>query len=177
MRNRHRLAPFIKVLLHVKVEILENQVELVVAVYNVEQVDNGRVVELSEQCDLTNGCAGDSFIAVLDLDFFERYRLYLIRIKYLNFIPQTPQNEENTYLVELKVDRFENDAISALADLIEQLEALSTGLLLPFELLLGLGGFTRLLASIDAVADVAVAVTLHVGCLAAIHDSGRGLAN
>ena len=121
MRNSHGLAPFIQVLLHVLVEILENQVELVVAVYNVEQVDNGRVVELSEQCDFANGGAGDTFIAVLYLDFFERYRLNLIRILDLNFIPQTPQNGENTYLVELEVDRFENDAIRSLADLIEHI--------------------------------------------------------
>jgi hypothetical protein len=62
LRNRHGLAAPVQILLHVKVEKLEDQVELVVAVHDVEQVDDGSVVELTEQGDLSNGGTGNTFI-------------------------------------------------------------------------------------------------------------------
>ena len=82
-----------------------------------------------------------------------------------------------TYLVELEVDRLIDDAVRALADLLEELEALPAGLLLSVELLLRFGGFSRVFACLDAFADVGVSVSLHVGVLASIHVPGRCLAN
>ena len=71
-----------------------------------------------------------------------------------------------TYLVELEVVRLEDDTVGALADLLEELEALAAGFLLFVELLLRLGGFPRLFARLDALADVGVRVSLHGGVLA-----------
>lgn len=154
LRNRHGLTTLVQILLHVQVEKLEDQVELVVASHDVEQVDDGRVVELTEQGDLADGRAWDTLIRVFDLDFLQRYSL-----------------------VELEVDRLVDDTVGALADLLEQLEALAARLLLPIELLLGLGGLLGLFAGLDAVADFRVSVTLHGGVLPTINDAGGGLAN
>ena len=95
----------------------------------------------------------------------------------LNFIPQTTQNGEATYLVELEVDRLVDDTVRALADLLEELEPLTAGLLLSVKLLLRFGGFSRVFACVDALADVGVSVSLHVGVLASSDVPARGLAN
>lgn len=58
----HGLAAAIEILLHVEVEKLEDQVELVVAVNDVEQVDDGSVAELTEEGDLADGRAGNAFV-------------------------------------------------------------------------------------------------------------------
>ena len=77
----------------------------------------------------------------------------------------------------LVVDRLENDAVSAFANLLEQLETLSAGFLLAIELLLGLSRFARLPCSFAGFSGIGVAVTLRVGVLATVDHPGRGLSS
>lgn len=71
----HRLAPLVKILLHVLVEKLEGQVELVLAMDDVQQVDNAWVAKLAQESDLADGSAGNTLVTVLNFDLFESYSL------------------------------------------------------------------------------------------------------
>ena len=60
-------------LFQIYVEVLQNQVQLgpVLAVDDVEKLDDAGVVELLEEADLSQGRGGNPLVAMLDLNFFE----------------------------------------------------------------------------------------------------------
>lgn len=62
-------------LLHVHIEILELEVEAVRPVDDLEESNDVRVIKLSEDCHLSHGGAGDAFVGVFDLNFFESHNL------------------------------------------------------------------------------------------------------
>ena len=72
-RQRHSLL--VQVVLHVPVEKLEDQVQLVPRVEHVQQIHDERVVELLQQGDLADGSRRDTFVGVFDLDFLEGHDL------------------------------------------------------------------------------------------------------
>ena len=150
LRNSHRLAAAVEVLLHIEVEKLEYEVELVFAMNDVNEVDDVYVAQLTQQGDFANRGAGNAFIGVLNFDFLNCYRLQMIRNENLKFILQNAKTVEAvTYLVEFEVNCFIDDAVGALANFFTQLEALAARLLesglLLHALLLGLGGLASLL--------------------------------
>ena len=75
LRQGHGLATAIQVLLHVKVEELEDKIELVLAMHYIKQVDDARVAELAKKRNFTNSRARNAFVAVFNLDFLERNSL------------------------------------------------------------------------------------------------------
>jgi len=180
LRNSHRLAAAVEVLLHVEVEKLEYEVELVFAMNDVNEVDDVHMAELTQQGDLANRGAGNALIGVLDFDFLNCYRLQMIRNENLKFILRNAKTVEAiTYLVEFEVNRLIDDAIGALADLLTQLEALATRLLesgLLFDaLLLGLGSFASLLR-VNVLVYGAILLCLVSSIVAPGQVTARGLA-
>ena len=55
------LPVLVHMLLQVHVQVLEDHVELVFGVHHVQQLDHGRVLQLLQEGDLTDGGAGDTF--------------------------------------------------------------------------------------------------------------------
>ena len=55
------LPVLVHMFLQVHVQVLEDHVELVLGVHHVQQLDHGRVLQLLQEGDLTDGGAGDTF--------------------------------------------------------------------------------------------------------------------
>ena len=150
LRNSHRLATAVEVLLHVEVEKLEDEVEPIFAMNDIDEVDDVDVAQLTQQGNLADRGAGNALVGVLDFDFLNCYRLKLIRNGNLKFILRKAKTVVPiTYLVEFEVNSLKNDAVGAFTDLLAQLEALAAALLESFllllALLLGLSGLASLL--------------------------------
>ena len=67
----HRGSFSIEVLFHVQVEIFEDEVKLILTVYDVDQINNAWMIELAEQRHFSDSCARNPFIAVLNLNFLQ----------------------------------------------------------------------------------------------------------
>ncbi len=65
------LAFLIQVLLHVKVEVLKDEIYFVLSVHDVHQVDDTRMVQLLQQRHLPDGSARYSLVGVLYLYLFK----------------------------------------------------------------------------------------------------------
>lgn len=139
LRNSHRLAAAVEVLLHVEVEKLEDEVEPIFAMNDIDEVDDVDVAQLTQQGNLADRGAGNALVGVLNFDFLNCYRLKLIRNGNLKFILRKAKTVVPiTYLVEFEVNSLKNDAVGAFTDLLAQLEALAAALLESFLLLLAL---------------------------------------
>jgi len=66
---------FVEVFFHIEVEILEDQVQSVIAMNHVQQIYYARMVQLSKQSDFSDGSAWNALVTVLNFDFFKRYQL------------------------------------------------------------------------------------------------------
>ena len=62
---------FVQIALHVSIQKFENQVQLLVAVQDVQELHDGRVIQLLQQADLPELDTGYALIRMLDLDLLE----------------------------------------------------------------------------------------------------------
>jgi len=61
----------VKILFHVQIEVLKDQVNLILAMDDVHKVHDTRMVQFLKERHLTDGCAGNAFIRVLYFDFLQ----------------------------------------------------------------------------------------------------------
>jgi hypothetical protein len=71
VRDGQRLSLCVKEFFHIKVEIFEDQIDFILPVNYVHQIDDARMIKFLEQRHLPDGCARNSLVRVLDLDFLE----------------------------------------------------------------------------------------------------------
>lgn len=96
----HRPAQLVQVLLHILVEVLEDQKESVPLqpVLNVHQTHNVRVVaELLQNGNLAYSCARDSIVTMVNLDFFDGYDS--VRAQFTCFINDSVSTFSKSFLI------------------------------------------------------------------------------